>query len=79
MNCLSGAIYICTESVFPSKRLQNLLEESPIAKEHNLNGDLIFIEHISTVVSIKKNDIRIKTHEIIHYQSLNKFISYFIG
>ncbi|KAK0080121.1 hypothetical protein PV325_000427 [Microctonus aethiopoides] len=52
--CQAGAIYICTESVFPSKRLQNLLEESPIAKEHNLNGDLIFIEHISTV-----NDLEI--------------------
>ncbi|KYN00846.1 DNA repair protein XRCC3 [Cyphomyrmex costatus] len=49
----AGAIYICTESAFPSKRLQQLLEKSEIAKTHSVNGDVIFVTHIATIV-IKK-------------------------
>lgn len=55
-----GAIYICTEDVFPSKRLQQL-----IAQQQRLRtdvpgevvqkirfGDHIFIEHAADVVSV---------------------------
>ncbi|XP_018397508.1 PREDICTED: DNA repair protein XRCC3-like [Cyphomyrmex costatus] len=45
----AGAIYICTESAFPSKRLQQLLEKSEIAKTHSVNGDVIFVTHIATI------------------------------
>ncbi|THK33085.1 DNA repair protein XRCC3 [Diachasma alloeum] len=44
-----GVLYICTESVFPSKRLQELLKTSPISKKYKSTSDLIFVEHISTV------------------------------
>jgi len=47
---LIGAIYICTETAFPSKRLQQLLENSEIAKTHSVNGDVIFVSHIATTV-----------------------------
>jgi len=47
---LIGAIYICTENAFPSKRLQQLLENSEIAKTHSVNGDVIFVIHIATTV-----------------------------
>lgn len=56
-----GAIYICTEDVFPSKRLQQL-----IAQQQRLRtdvpgdvvqkikfGDRIFIEHAADVVSVR--------------------------
>ncbi|KAL0124768.1 hypothetical protein PUN28_006552 [Cardiocondyla obscurior] len=45
----AGAIYICTESAFPSKRLQQLLEHSEIAKAHSVNGDVILVKHIATI------------------------------
>ncbi|XP_034933799.1 DNA repair protein XRCC3-like [Chelonus insularis] len=49
----AGAIYICTESKFPSNRLQELLKFSPVAKQYKINGDVIFIEHISTVSDLE--------------------------
>ncbi|XP_011153520.1 DNA repair protein XRCC3 isoform X2 [Harpegnathos saltator] len=45
----AGAIYICTEALFPSKRLQQLIENSEIAKIHSVNGDVIFVDHASTM------------------------------
>ncbi|XP_057333611.1 DNA repair protein XRCC3 [Microplitis mediator] len=45
----TGVIYICTEAKFPSRRFQQLLQMSPIAKKYNINGNKVFIEHISTV------------------------------
>lgn len=47
---LTGAIYICTETAFPSKRLQQLLKKSEIAKTHSVNGDVILVDHIVTIV-----------------------------
>lgn len=47
---LTGAIYICTEGVFPSRRLQQLIQNSEIAKNHPVNGDVIFVDHASTIV-----------------------------
>ncbi|XP_031847924.1 DNA repair protein XRCC3 isoform X2 [Nomia melanderi] len=41
----AGAIYICTESIFPSRRLQQLIQKLEIAKKYRLNGDPIFVEH----------------------------------
>lgn len=49
---LTGAIYICTETAFPSKRLQQLLRNSEIVKTHSVNGDVIFVNHIATIVNI---------------------------
>lgn len=56
----SGAVYICTEDAFPSKRLQQLIEQ-----QHKLRTDVpgellqkirfsdhIFIEHAADVVSV---------------------------
>lgn len=45
----AGAIYICTEGVFPSRRLQQLIQNSEIAKNHPVNGDVIFVDHASTI------------------------------
>ncbi|XP_072766161.1 DNA repair protein XRCC3 [Anoplolepis gracilipes] len=45
----AGAIYICTETVFPSERLQQLLQNSELAKAHSVNGDVIFVTHIATI------------------------------
>ncbi|CAG5083277.1 Similar to XRCC3: DNA repair protein XRCC3 (Homo sapiens) [Cotesia congregata] len=42
------------EAKFPSSRFQQLLENSPIAKKYNLNGNKVFIEHISTVSDLEK-------------------------
>ncbi|XP_011165939.1 DNA repair protein XRCC3 isoform X2 [Solenopsis invicta] len=49
----AGAIYICTEAAFPSKRLQQLLENSKIAKTHSVNGDVIFVSHIATIEKLE--------------------------
>jgi hypothetical protein len=49
---LTGAIYICTETTFPSKRLQQLIENSEIAKTYSISGDVIFVIHIATIVII---------------------------
>lgn len=46
----TGAVYICTESIFPSRRLQQLIQKLEAAKKYSLNGDLIFVEHVSTTV-----------------------------
>ncbi|XP_063976473.1 DNA repair protein XRCC3-like [Diachasmimorpha longicaudata] len=48
-----GVLYISTESVFPSKRLQELLKTSPISRKYKPTSDLIFIEHISTVADLE--------------------------
>lgn len=48
----TGAIYICTETAFPSKRLQQLLDNSEIIKTHSVNGDAIFVNHVATTVII---------------------------
>lgn len=48
----TGAIYICTETAFPSKRLQQLLDNSEITKTHSVTGDVIFINHVATIVII---------------------------
>ncbi|XP_014487292.1 PREDICTED: DNA repair protein XRCC3-like [Dinoponera quadriceps] len=45
----AGAIYICTEATFPSRRLQQLIENSEIAKTHSVSGDVIFVDHTSTI------------------------------
>ncbi|CAG5123701.1 unnamed protein product [Candidula unifasciata] len=45
--CSGGAVYICTEDAFPSKRLQHLIQaNSAITGGRNL-GDQIFIEHVA--------------------------------
>ncbi|XP_018361714.1 PREDICTED: DNA repair protein XRCC3-like isoform X1 [Trachymyrmex cornetzi] len=44
----AGAIYICTENAFPSKRMQQLLTKSEIAKTHSVNGDVILVGHVAT-------------------------------
>lgn len=56
---IAGAVYICTEDAFPSKRLQQL-----IAQQHKLRADVppeviqkirfgnsIFVEHAADLVS----------------------------
>jgi len=52
---VSGAVYICTEDAFPSRRLQELFCSFPptfSAAQIGINfGDNIFIEHIGDVVS----------------------------
>ncbi|XP_076178453.1 DNA repair protein XRCC3 isoform X2 [Ptiloglossa arizonensis] len=45
----AGAVYICTESVFPSRRLQQLIQKLEATKKYGINGDLIFVEHVSTI------------------------------
>lgn len=45
----AGAIYISTETAFPSKRLQQLMESSEIAKTYSISGDVIFVNHIATI------------------------------
>ncbi|XP_034186332.1 DNA repair protein XRCC3 [Osmia lignaria lignaria] len=45
----AGAVYICTESIFPSRRLQELIQKLDVTKKYGINGDLIFVEHISTI------------------------------
>ncbi|XP_012525083.1 DNA repair protein XRCC3 [Monomorium pharaonis] len=49
----AGAIYICTETAFPSKRLQQLLRNSEIAKTHSVNGDVILVNHIATIEDLE--------------------------
>lgn len=58
-----GAVYICTEDVFPSKRLQQLIDQ-----QHKLRvdvpseiiqkikfGNSIFVEHAADLVSSSTN------------------------
>ncbi|XP_017767416.1 PREDICTED: DNA repair protein XRCC3-like [Eufriesea mexicana] len=49
----AGAIYICTESIFPSRRLQELIQQLEIIKKYGVNGDLVFVEHISTIEELE--------------------------
>ncbi|KAF3427780.1 hypothetical protein E2986_11124 [Frieseomelitta varia] len=49
----AGAIYICTESVFPSRRLQELIQKLEITKKYGINGDSVFVEHISTIEKLE--------------------------
>ncbi|XP_044009084.1 DNA repair protein XRCC3-like isoform X2 [Aphidius gifuensis] len=46
-------IYICTESIFPSKRLQELLKTSTISKSHKVSSDYILVEHVSKVTELE--------------------------
>ena len=52
-SCSTGAVYICTEDVFPTKRLQQLIEV--FSQKHRLAtqylSDNIFVEHVATIVS----------------------------
>ncbi|XP_063217932.1 DNA repair protein XRCC3-like isoform X1 [Bacillus rossius redtenbacheri] len=55
----AGAVYICTEDVFPSRRLQQLIKAFPTrmqnSKDININfEENIFIEHIADVAGLKK-------------------------
>lgn len=55
----TGAIYICTEDTFPSKRLRQLIAQQPRLRTdvpaeviRNIRfGDQIFVEHAADVVS----------------------------
>nr|XP_033325712.1 DNA repair protein XRCC3 isoform X1 [Megalopta genalis] len=49
----AGAVYICTESIFPSRRLQQLIGQIEVIKHHGINGDLIFVEHVSTTEELE--------------------------
>lgn len=44
----AGAVYVCTESIFPSRRLQELIQKLDVTKKYGINGDLVFVEHVST-------------------------------
>ena len=53
---LLGAAYICTEDVFPNKRLHQIIQYFSRKMDKMLSnkiqyGDNIFIEHVSDVVS----------------------------
>lgn len=46
-----GAIYISTEAAFPVKRLNELIQNLDVIQDYdNINGDIIFVEHIATIV-----------------------------
>ncbi|XP_071857964.1 DNA repair protein XRCC3 [Bombus fervidus] len=49
----AGAVYICTECTFPSRRLQELIQKLEITKKYGINGDLVFVEHISTIEELE--------------------------
>ena len=55
----TGAVYICTEDVFPNKRLQQLTESFGQYHAHThpkltakYLSDNIYIEHVATIVSL---------------------------
>ncbi|KAL6260389.1 hypothetical protein P5V15_007917 [Pogonomyrmex californicus] len=65
----AGAIYICTETAFPSKRLQQLLKKSEITKAHSVTGDVIFVTHIATIEELvlclqRKVPVLMNAHKI---------------
>ncbi|KAK3708248.1 hypothetical protein RRG08_023651 [Elysia crispata] len=47
-----GAVYICTEDVFPSRRLQQLIKFFAKNKKSHRYGDNIFIEHVGDFESL---------------------------
>ncbi|XP_076661986.1 DNA repair protein XRCC3 [Halictus rubicundus] len=49
----AGAVYICTESIFPSRRLQQLIKKLEVVKKYGITGDLIFVEHVSTTEELE--------------------------
>ncbi|XP_076685113.1 DNA repair protein XRCC3 isoform X2 [Andrena cerasifolii] len=49
----AGAVYICTESGFPSRRLQELIQKLEVTKKFGINGDIIFVEHVSTIEELE--------------------------
>ncbi|KAG7199153.1 hypothetical protein KM043_018042 [Ampulex compressa] len=49
----AGAVYICTQSAFPSKRLQQLIERLEVIQGHQINGDKIFVQHICTIEELE--------------------------
>ena len=56
----TGAVYICTEDVFPSKRLHQLItvfnmKLGPVMADKLSLGDHIFVEHVSEKVSVKSS------------------------
>lgn len=64
ISLIIGAVYICTEDVFPSKRLQQLIDQ-----QHKLRADVpaeiiqkikfgngIFVEHAADLVSSSTNE-----------------------
>ncbi|XP_006003397.1 DNA repair protein XRCC3 [Latimeria chalumnae] len=76
----AGAVYVCTEDAFPSKRLQQL-----IIKQHNLRsdvpvetikkikfGDKIFIEHVADIDSL--NDCITKRIPILLSRGLIRLV-----
>ncbi|XP_012273286.1 DNA repair protein XRCC3 [Orussus abietinus] len=54
----AGAAYICTESVFPTRRLLQLLKTFPNVEKYNITGDSVFIEHVSTIEDLEMCVIR---------------------
>lgn len=52
----TGAVYICTEDVFPNKRLQQMTESFSQDQAHEFTAkylcDNIYVEHVATIVSI---------------------------
>ncbi|XP_015185646.1 PREDICTED: DNA repair protein XRCC3-like isoform X2 [Polistes dominula] len=52
----AGAIYICTESTFPSKRLYEFIKNLDAIKNYdNINGDIVFVEHIATIEDLESS------------------------
>ncbi|XP_043287464.1 DNA repair protein XRCC3-like isoform X2 [Venturia canescens] len=51
--CEAGAAYICTESAFPTRRLQQLLKSSELVTKHGASADKIFVEHVSTITDLE--------------------------
>lgn len=47
-----GAVYICTEDVFPSRRLQQMIQCFSRRKKGHKFGDNIFIEHVADFESL---------------------------
>lgn len=60
----AGAVYICTEDAFPSRRLQQLIQEQPhlrckvpLSLIRSLHfSDHIYVEHAGDLVGIAKKD-----------------------
>ncbi|KAK2587480.1 hypothetical protein KPH14_003184 [Odynerus spinipes] len=52
----AGAIYISTEAVFPAKRLHELIQNVDVIQNYdNINGDVVFVEHISTIEDLESS------------------------
>ncbi|XP_043667755.1 uncharacterized protein MAL8P1.12-like isoform X2 [Vespula pensylvanica] len=52
----AGAIYISTEAAFPAKRLHELVQNLDVIQDYdNINGDIIFVEHIATIEDLESS------------------------